>query len=70
MEDKNLMAGLLEEMNRVREIITEYESLPKGAGVFAATAMKNNIKLAEKAISSNDIVEMLRQYNDLKSWER
>jgi hypothetical protein len=28
-EVKNLMQGLLEEMNRVREIIKEYESLPE-----------------------------------------
>jgi len=63
---KNLMEGLLEEMNRVRELISDYEELPNGAGMFGATIMKTNIKRAEKSISDNDVVAMLRMYEELK----
>ena len=68
-ETKNLMDGLLEEMNRVREIIAEYDSLPNGAGAFASAMMKGNIKMAEKSISDNDVIAMLKQYEQLKTWE-
>jgi len=64
--EQNLMSGLLSEMNRVRELITEYESLPNGAGIFGATMMKRNIKMAELSISSGDVVDMLIQYQELK----
>ncbi len=69
-ERQNLMDGLLDEMNRVREIIKEYEhpSL-KGAGAFAVHEMQANIKRAENAISFGDTIEMLRQYEQLKTWE-
>ena len=66
---ENLMEGLLSEMNRVRELITEYENLPGGAGFFGATMMKAEIKRAEYAISSNDVIAMLRSYEELKSCE-
>lgn len=68
-ETKNLMDGLLEEMNRVRELIAEYKSLPQGVGMIGAGLMTVNIRMAEKAISSGDVVEMLVQYEKLKSCE-
>lgn len=68
-ETKNLMDGLLEEMNRVRELITEYKSLPQGVGIIGAALMTGHIKMAENAISNNDVVEMLVQYEKLKSCE-
>ena len=64
--EQNLMSGLLSEMNRVRELITEYKSLPNGAGMFGATIMKHKIEVAERSISSGDIVDMLIQYQKLK----
>lgn len=69
-EPKNLMDGLLSEMNRVREIIKEYE-MPelKGAGIFAATMMKQSIAKAENSIRSNDVIKMLRAYSELKEYE-
>lgn len=66
---KTLMDGLFEEMNRVREHIAEYESLPNGAGIFGAAIMKDTIKMAEKAISDNDVIAMLVQYEQLKTYE-
>lgn len=67
MEHENLMNGLLNEMNRVRELITQYEALPNGVGMFGVTTMKSSIKMAEKSISNGDIIEMLKQYENLKS---
>lgn len=65
---ENLMDGLLSEMNRVRELIKEYEHpIMKGAGAFAAAFMKIDIQQAEKSISSGDVVEMLFCYEKLKS---
>jgi hypothetical protein len=68
-ETKNLMDGLLEEMNRVRELIAEYKALPNGVGMIGAGLMTVNIRMAEKAISNNDVIEMLVQYEKLKSCE-
>jgi hypothetical protein len=65
----NLMDGLLKEMNRVRELITEYKSLPGGAGMLGASLMAINIQMAEKAISNGDVIEMLVQYEKLKNCE-
>lgn len=68
---ENLMDGLLSEMNRVREIIKEYESPElKGAGAFAASFMKADIKNAEKIIGQGDVIKMLSIYSKLKDWER
>lgn len=67
-EPQNLMDGLLSEMNRVREIIKEYESIGQ-PGAFAAAMMKGSIKLAEVSISENDVVKMLSAYGDLKAYE-
>jgi len=66
--EQNLMDGLLSEMNRVRELITEYKSLPNGAGMFGATIMKHQIEAAERSISSGDVVDMMLQYQKLKSF--
>lgn len=44
---ENLMDGLFSEMNRVREIIKEYEHpIMKGAGFLAASLMKIDIQRA------------------------
>ena len=64
------MDGILEEMNRVRKIIKEYEDPElKGAGMFAATMMKQDIRTAESIISNGDVIEMLGIYEKLKTWE-
>ena len=68
-EPQNLMDGLFSEMNRVRELIKEYEDpILKGAGVFAAAMMKKSITTAEHSIKTNDVIEMLYAYNDLKEY--
>ena len=62
----NLIEGLLSEMNRVRELIKEYESLPDNAGFFGSTMMKDVIKRAEKNIASGDVIEELKSFEELK----
>lgn len=65
----NLIEGLQQEMNSVREIIKEYDSLPLNAGTLASSFMKASISMAEKAIANNDIVAMAKAYADLKEYE-
>lgn len=68
-EQTNLMEGLLNEILRVTEIIKVYKELPKGAGILAASLMDVSIFMAKQAIKDNDVIEMLRAYEDLKSYE-
>lgn len=63
------MQGILQEMNRVRELVQVYESLPNGAGVFGSKVLKGKIKQAEYAIGSDDVLEMIQVYNSLKECE-
>ena len=65
----NLIEGIQSECNRVREIIKEYEELPKNAGMFAASMMKADIKEAENIIATGDVVQMLKVYQKLKEYE-
>lgn len=65
----NLIEGLLEEMNRVRELTKEYESLPDNAGWVGASLMKASIQNAENAIKEGDIIKELKAYEDLKTFE-
>jgi len=65
----NLIEGLQAQMERVRAIIAEYESLPNNAGFLAAQFMRISIKNAEKAISTGDTVAMLAAYGDLETYE-
>ncbi len=66
---ENLMDGLLSEMNRVRELIKEYEHPAlNGAGRFASAFMKIDIQNAETSIKENDVVKMLQAYSKLKEY--
>ena len=65
-ETNNIIDGILAEIDRVRELITEYESLPGGAGAFGAMMMKQSIERGKRAISSGDAIEALRAYADLQ----
>ncbi len=68
-EPQNLMDGLFHEMNRVREIIKEYEALPKNAGAFASALMRLDIQNAENSIKDNDVIQMMVCYTKLKEYE-
>jgi len=66
---ENLIEGLQREMNRVREMITVYESIPKGAGIMGAMFMRESIKIAEVAIANGDTVDMMRAYTNLQEYK-
>lgn len=57
------------ELERVRELLGIYESLPRQSGFFGAAILKDLIKRAEKAQAENDIVEMVRTYAEMKEAE-
>lgn len=66
----NLVDGLFEQMDRVRELITQYEDpLLNGAGKFAAAMMRAEIKAAEEAIKYTDTVKMIQLYQSLKEYK-
>jgi len=61
----NLIEGLQEQMNRVRELLKEYEEIGP-AGVFGTIMLKAEIKNAEASIASGDTIRMLQCYESLK----
>lgn len=63
----NLMEGLINEMNRAREVKAMYDEIPQGK--FGSIMIQQSIKAAEKSISDNDVIAMLKAYNDLKEIE-
>lgn len=68
MASKNLIEGLFDEMNRVRDIVKEYETIGS-PGAFAVAMMKRSLELGEVSIKENDVVKMLAAYGDLKAYE-
>lgn len=66
---QNLMDGLFSEMNRVRDIIKDYEDPSlNGAGSFAIVFMRQAIKDGENAIKSGVVLDMITSYEELKSF--
>jgi hypothetical protein len=65
----NLIEGLQSEINRAREIIDVYKSLPKNAGWFASAMIEASIKQAEKAIANDDTIAMIKCLKDLEQYE-
>jgi len=57
------------EIERVWEIVREYESLPNGCGKPAAFIMKQDISKAHKAMIEGDLPGMIAAYQDLKEWK-
>ena len=51
-------------MNRCREVLKQYEQITEGA--FGAMMIRQDIKNAEAAMASGDVVEMLAAYNALE----
>lgn len=65
---KNLIELLLDEITRVTGIAQIYDDLPMGGGSIAASLMEQDIKTCKAAISSGDVVEMLKIHEKLKGW--
>ena len=62
----NLMEGLIDELNRNRELLKDYESI--GApGMFGGMVIRKNIADGEQAIKDGDVVAMLEAYVELRS---
>jgi len=68
-EAKNLMQGICEEIDRVKDIVKEYEALPGGAGNFAAFFMKQDLSMAEKARNQGDTIQMIACFKKLQEYE-
>jgi len=62
---ENLMDGLLRQMNRCRELIKHYEEIGP-VGNFGKAMIERDIKTAEIAIRSGDLVEMVTAYKALE----
>ncbi len=63
----NLIEGLIEQMNRCREVLKQYEQIPEGA--IGASFIRQDIANAETAMASGDAVKMLAAYKTLESVE-
>lgn len=59
------MSGLIQEMNRAREVLKMYEEIGP-VGVFGCTVITQKIKAAEQSITESDVVKMLLSYQELK----
>ncbi len=64
----NLIEGILQECNRVRELLPHYEELGPG-GVFGLTVLKADIQEGEAVIASGDVVRMVAALKALKECE-
>jgi hypothetical protein len=64
-EPQNLMDGLMDELNRNRELLKEYEAIGP-AGAFGAIFIRQAIARGESAIRSGDVIKMLQAYSELK----
>lgn len=67
----SLAEGLPEQQQRVRGLITQYHELQRefGQGVnvaFAVAVCEQALQMADRAVMSGDVVEMLRSYEALK----
>ena len=65
--NENVIEGIQNQCNRLRELIPQYESVTNGH--FAAGMMRRSIKSAEAAIASGDVVAMIHAYKDLEGYE-
>ena len=64
----NLIEGLIEQMNRCRELIKHYEAIGP-VGTFGKVMIQQDIKNAEIALGSGDTIEMVKCYETLKGCE-
>lgn len=62
----DLQDNLLREINRVKELLNLYLSLPNNVGIVGAQRLKIHLAHAEKAMRDNDIIQMLQMFGILK----
>ena len=61
----NLVDGFKQELERARELLIAYQSIP--TGVFGVIMVKEAIDRAETSMLTGDVVEMISAYNALKA---
>ena len=61
----NIIEGLQKEMQRNRELVEIYKSIPTGA--FGAAMIQMDINVAESAIATGDTIKMIQIYETLKN---
>ena len=66
-EPKNMTEALLKEISRNRELLEEYRKIP--TGWFGAAAIAADIKFAEAALASGDVIEVLKAYGRMENNE-
>jgi len=57
--------ALPKEQARVRELLTQYKSIGP-AGTFGAMMLEQDLRAADQAVMSGDVVAMLRAFERLK----
>ena len=63
-----LADALPKEMTRVSEILGHYKQIGS-AGIFGATLIEQDLRAADAAVMSGDVVAMLQSYETLKQIE-
>ncbi|MCJ7694311.1 MAG: hypothetical protein MUO40_02695 [Anaerolineaceae bacterium] len=63
----DLIDGLNIELNRAKELLTLYESIPTGG--FGAMIIKQTIEHAELSMQTSNAVEMVKAYAALEKVE-
>lgn len=61
----NLIEGIVKELNRNRELVKEYRAIGL-PGMFGAMMIEKDIKDAEKCLTEDDTIEMIKCYERLK----
>jgi hypothetical protein len=65
---ETLADALPKEMARVRDVLGHYKAIGP-AGMFGAAFIEQDLRAADKAVMSGDVVAMLKAYNKLKEIE-
>ncbi len=65
---KNLIEEIQKECARCREVVVDYKSVGP-AGMFGAAMIEADIRRAEAAIATGDLVAMVKVYAVLKEIE-
>jgi hypothetical protein len=70
MSDKveTLGDALPKEMARVREVLGHYKEIGP-AGIFGAAMIEQDLRAADAAVMSGDVVAMLKSYKTLQAIE-
>ena len=65
---ETLADALPKEMARVREVLGHYQAIGP-AGMFGAAFIEQDLRAADAAVMSGDVVAMLQSYETLKQIE-